>query len=189
MPSPKIECGAASKGKHTSEMSNMMTDLSITLHLINGDDTKDDAMVRIRKNLATNDFELTFTDPNMGSKIVHSMSGLYRQKVLDYIYYLLKNQYLDEEGFDKLQVDLPAMPTMIVSGSSMRDIYYRDHFYGLIGFGLDSLESTTKIVEKPACCSSTKTCASYFKTPVAPPSLCRPQTATSCRLATHSYYE
>ena len=174
-------------------MSNM-ADLSITLRLINGDDQKNDAMVRIRKNLATNEFELTFTDPNMGgSKIVHVMSGLYRQKVLDYIYYLLKNQYLDEEGFESLQVDLPAMPTMIVKGSSIRDVYYREHFYELIGFGLDSLESTTKVVEKPLCCSSTKACASYYQTPLAPPLLSPAQNAScrtnSVRLPTHSYYD
>ena len=173
-------------------MSNL-SDLSITLHLINGDDTKDDAMVRIRKNLATNEFDLTFTDPNMGSKIVHTMSGLYRQKVLDYIYYLLKNQYLDEEGFESLQVDLPAMPTMIVKGSSIRDVYYREHFYELIGFGLDSLESTTKVVE-PTCCSSANVCPRYFQTPLAPSPLCRSsQTASCCmnttRVATHSYYD
>jgi len=171
-----------------------MADLSITLHLINGDDQKNDAMVRIRKNLATNEFELTFMDPNMGSKIVHVMSGLYRQKVLDYIYYLLKNQYLDEEGFENLQVDLPAMPTMIVKGSNIRDVYYREHFYELIGFGLDSLESTTKVVEKPLCCSSMNACASYYQTPLAPPRLSRAQNATSCstnsvRVATHSYYD
>lgn len=173
-------------------MSNM-ADLSITLHLINGDDTKDDAMVRIRKNLATNEFDLTFTDPNMGSKIVHTMSGLYRQKVLDYIYYLLKNQYLDEEGFESLQVDLPAMPTMIVKGSSIRDVYYREHFYDLIGFGLDSLESTTKVVEAPTCCS-VNGCSRYFQTPLAPPPLCRSSQTASCRtnstrVATHSYYD
>ena len=161
-------------------MSNM-ADLSITLRLINGDDQKNDAMVRIRKNLATNEFELTFTDPNMGgSKIVHVMSGLYRQKVLDYIYYLLKNQYLDEEGFESLQVDLPAMPTMIVSGSNIRDVYYREHFYELIGFGLDSLDTTTKVAEKKPVSYR------YNQTPVVPPQSYCQMNCTS--LPTHSYY-
>lgn len=143
-------------------MSNM-SDLSIQLVLIRAEDTGDtDDMVVIKKNLATNEYVINYTDPNEGSKVVHEMSGLYRQKVLDYVYYLLKNQYLDEEGFEKLQVNLPAMPRMIVSGSQMRDVYYRNHFYELIGFALDTLETTTNLNKKPPSVMSQRADAAWF---------------------------
>ena len=143
-------------------MSNM-SDLSIQLVLIRAEDTGDtDDMVVIKKNLATNEYVINYTDPNEGSKVVHEMSGLYRQKVLDYVYYLLKNQYLDEEGFEKLQVNLPAMPRMIVSGSQMRDVYYRNHFYELIGFALDTLETTTNLNKKPPSVMSERAEAAWF---------------------------
>jgi len=111
-------------------------------------DEKDDT-ISIAKDLATNEFVVTFTDENEGDPVVHKMSGLYQAKVLDYVYMLLKNQYLDEEGFDKVQVNIPAMPRMIVSGSKFSDIYYRQHFYELIGFGLDNLENAAKVCTTP----------------------------------------
>ena len=113
------------------------------------DDKKEsnDDTIYINKDLETNEFVVTYTDPNEGNSLVYKMSGLYRQKVLDYVYYLMKNQYLDEEGFDRVQVNMPAMPRMIVDGEKFKDIYYRDHFYDLIGFGLDNLENTSKAVK------------------------------------------
>ena len=113
------------------------------------DDKKEsnDDTIYINKDLETNEFVVTYTDPNEGDPLVYKMSGLYRQKVLDYVYYLMKNQYLDEEGFDRVQVNMPAMPRMIVDGEKFKDIYYRDHFYDLIGFGLDNLENTAKPVK------------------------------------------
>ena len=97
----------------------------------------------------TNEFVVTYTDENDGDPVVHKMSGLYHAKVLDYVYMLLKNQYLDEEGFESVQVNMPAMPRMIVNGSKFSDIYYRQHFYELIGFGLDNLENTAKVYTTP----------------------------------------
>lgn len=115
------------------------------------DDKKEsnDDMICIKKNLETNEYLVMYTDPNEGNPVVHKMAGLYRQKVLDYVYYLMKNQYLDDESFDRVQVNMPAMPRMIVDGEKFHDIYYRDHFYDLIGFGLDNLENTEKVVTTP----------------------------------------
>ena len=124
-----------------------LSSLSIQIVMIRSDE-KDDT-ISIAKDLATNEFVVTFTDENDGDPVVHKMSGLYQAKVLDYVYMLLKNQYLDEEGFDKVQVNIPAMPRMIVSGSKFSDIYYRQHFYELIGFGLDNLENAAKVCTTP----------------------------------------
>ena len=135
-----------------------------------------DDMICIKKDFGTNEFVVTYTDPNEGEPVVHKMSGLYRQKVLDYVYYLMKNQYLDEEGFDRVQVNMPAMPRMIVDGEKFKDIYYRDHFYELVGFGLDNLENTEKVVTTPKrpvtvasvpfaparCCGAAHPCVNSF---------------------------
>ena len=130
-------------------MSNTMSDLSIEFFLIRKDGGADDR-VFIRKNLSTNEYCITYTDPNEGGpKQVHVMTGMYYQKVLDYVYYLLKNQCLDEEGFEQMQVNIPGMPRVIVSIESMRDVYYRSHFYELVGFGLEALETTTSVVPTP----------------------------------------
>lgn len=124
-----------------------VTSLSIQIVMIRSDE-KDDT-ISIAKDLMTNEFVVTYTDENDGDPVVHKMSGLYHAKVLDYVYMLLKNQYLDEEGFESVQVNMPAMPRMIVNGSKFSDIYYRQHFYELIGFGLDNLENTAKVYTTP----------------------------------------
>jgi len=139
--------------------------------MIRGDDTDD--VINIKKDLATNEYVITYSDPNDGFPVVHQMSGLYRDKVLEYVYMLLKNQYVDEEGFDKVQVNIPAMPRVIVSGEKFNEVYYREHFQQLIGFGLDNLENTGKVVT----------------TPKRPVSALRPVPAAPARLsaATRSY--
>ena len=138
------------------------------------DDKKEsnDDTIYINKDLETNEFVVTYTDPNEGNSLVYKMSGLYRQKVLDYVYYLMKNQYLDEEGFDRVQVNMPAMPRMIVDGEKFKDIYYRDHFYDLIGFGLDNLENTAKVVTTPK-----RPMAMAMRPPFAPARPCGLQSA------------
>ena len=107
-------------------------------------DSQADSVINIRKNIDTNEFHIRYMDPNEGTPFVHEMTSLYHQKVLDYIYYLMKNQYLDEEGFSKFQVNMPGMPRMIVGGEKFKDAYYREHFYDLFGFGLDTLETTVR---------------------------------------------
>lgn len=126
------------------EMSSVssLVPLCVQIIMIRGDDTDD--VINIKKDLTTNEYVITYSDPNEGVPVVHQMSGLYRDKVLEYVYMLLKNQYVDEEGFDKVQVNIPAMPRVIVSGEKFNEVYYREHFQQLIGFGLDNLENTGK---------------------------------------------
>ena len=44
---------------------------------------------------------------------------------------------------------MPALPRVIVSGDKFKDVYYREHFYELVGFGLDSLETVSKTPTRP----------------------------------------
>jgi len=127
------------------------SDTSIVISLINnpsqhsGDDT-----VTIRKNLDLGDFEIVYNDQNNGSPIAHVLIGLYRQRVIDYLYMLFKNQALDEEAYKNVQLTLPAMPRIIVSGDKFKDPYYREHFLELIGNSLDTLENVSVKVKVPS---------------------------------------
>jgi len=40
---------------------------------------------------------------------------------------------------------MAGMPRMIVSSSEFSDLYYRDHFEELMGFGLDTLDSVEDV--------------------------------------------
>jgi hypothetical protein len=126
------------------------SDTSIKIHLISHDENhQGDDTVTIRKNLDTCDFDITYKDQNNGTPITQIASGLYRQRVIDYLYMLFKNQALDEESYKSIQVTLPAMPRIIVSGDKFRDLYYREHFLELIGKSLDTLENVTTVKKVP----------------------------------------
>jgi hypothetical protein len=122
------------------------SDTSIRIHMIHCDDSKNaDDTITIRKNFDTNEFDIVYRDHNNGEPITHEVIGLYRARVLDYLYMLFKNQSLDEEGYKSVQLTLPALPRVIVSGDKFKDLYYREHFLEAIGTGLDLLDNTESI--------------------------------------------
>jgi hypothetical protein len=122
------------------------SDTFIRIHLINDIDGKNaDDSVDIRKNYETNEFDIVYRDQNNGEPITHRVTGLYRARVLDYLYMLFKNQSLDEEGYQSIQLSLPALPRIIVSGDKFKDLYYREHFLEAVGTGLDLLENTKSV--------------------------------------------
>jgi hypothetical protein len=126
------------------------SDTSIKIHLISHDENhQGDDTVTIRKNLDTCEFDITYKDQNNGTPITQILQGLYRQRVIDYLYMLFKNQALDEESYKSIQVTLPAMPRIIVSGDKFKDLYYREHFLELIGKSLDTLENVSTVKKVP----------------------------------------
>ena len=126
------------------------SETSIYIHLIHDfSGNKGDDTIRIRKNFETNEFEITYRDQDNGSPITHQVTGLYRQRVIEYLYTLFKNQALDEEGYTSVQLTLPALPRLIVSGDKFKDLYYREHFLEAVGTGLDLLENTESIKKVP----------------------------------------
>ena len=123
---------------------------AIEIVLINNkkQEGQDDQVV-IRKNLETNDFTVTYTEKkDREVPLVYRSVGMYESKVLNYIYILLKNQYLDAEPYAFIQVNVPAMPRIMIPGEKFNEIYYREHVEDLIQCGLEMLETTT-IVKKP----------------------------------------
>ena len=131
--------------------------LSILITFIRKDqraDSYSDDRLSIRKNFGTNDFEITYRDANVGigavgcTPVLHKLTGLYRERVLEHVYLLLKNQYLDTDGFAEIQLDVPAMPRVLLKAESMYDLYYREHIYELIGAALDNLESGERVEPK-----------------------------------------
>ncbi len=126
------------------------SDTSIMIYLMNENSKLNDDTVTIFKNLDLGDFEIVYKDQNNGSPITHVVRGLYRQRVMDYLYMLFKNQALDEEAYKSVQVTLPAMPRIIVSGDKFKDLYYREHFLELIGNALDTLENVSRKTKVPS---------------------------------------
>jgi hypothetical protein len=141
---------------------------SISINLTRDDNKTNDDVITIKRNAGYNEFEIHYTDPNEGTVIKHKMTNLYREKVLEYIYLLLKNLYLDEQKFRSVQINMPGMPRVLVSCTEFSDLYYREHFEELIGFGLDTLGDVKDICNRPvyetpcrapyAACRATATC-------------------------------
>lgn len=120
-----------------------------------------DDVIRIVKNLEDRVFEVTYTDN--GDSLVHKAYEMTRDNVCDYVYLLLKNITMDEDGYQSIQLDLPAMPRLLVSVSKLQDTYHRDHFLELIENSLSMIDKVEKLsikkpVEKKA---SKKDCSSY----------------------------
>lgn len=138
-----------------------LSDLSIQILLTRDNSDMNDDNILIRKDLDTNEFVITYTDPNDGNPVKHQTTGLYRQKVLDYLYYLMKNLYIDEDKFDKFQVNVPGMPRMNIGCDKFNEVYYRDHLYELFGFALDNLENVTTLINKPDTLQSRARTALY----------------------------
>jgi hypothetical protein len=115
----------------------------------------DDSM-RVRKNFESGEFELVYKDSHDSKKQVHTLTGLYRQRVLDHVYLALKNLTMDEDNFFQVQLNMPAMPPVLVSVENLSDVYYRDHLLELVGNGLDNLDvlETVKYVRPPTASSA-----------------------------------
>jgi hypothetical protein len=99
-----------------------------------------DDMVKIRKNLEENEFEFTYVDENNGSPVVHEVTFAKRSDLMNHVYLILKNQMVDDDGFQAVQFTLPAMPRMLVYTDKFREVYYREHFLDLIENALDCLD-------------------------------------------------
>ncbi len=115
----------------------------------------DDTM-RVRKNFESGEFELVYKDSHDSKKQVHTLTGLYRQRVLDHVYLALKNLTMDEDNFFQVQLNMPAMPPVLVSVENLSDVYYRDHLLELVSNGLDNLDvlETVKYVRPPTASSA-----------------------------------
>ena len=103
-----------------------------------------DDILKVRKNFETGEFEIAYTDSHDSNKLVHKLHYLYRQRVIDHVYLTLKNLTMDEENFYQIQLNLPAMPRILVSVENLKDLYYRDHLLELVQNGLDNLDVLEK---------------------------------------------
>jgi hypothetical protein len=125
------------------------SDASILIHLIkNIDSSNNDDSIRIRKNLTCRNYDVTYSDTNdnlTANPIVHKLTNMNRDEVLDYLYTVFKNQSLDDEGYKHIQITLPALPRIIVKGEKLKDLYYREHFVELFESSLDMLEKITVV--------------------------------------------
>jgi hypothetical protein len=125
------------------------SDTSIIIHLIKDSKvTTLDDTVRIVKNLEDRSFDVTYKDN--GDPLVHKAYQMTRDNVCDYVYLLLKSLTLDEDGYEKFQFSLPAMPRFLISASTLRDPSYRDHFLELIENSLSMIDKVERLsIKKP----------------------------------------
>ena len=126
----------------------MSSATSIQFHLIKNDGqtaSKDD-FIEIRQTLATGEYTIKFREHNAGIRpMTHFLSNLSYHQVVDYVYALLKNQSLDEDPYQSFQVNLPAMPTVLVSVERLKEVYYRDHFLDSVRDALSTLTNSTTV--------------------------------------------
>ena len=137
------------------------SDTAIIIHLVkNSANTKLDDVIRIVKNLEDSVFEVTYTDN--GDSLIHKAYEMTRDNVCDYVYMLLKNLTMDQDGYESIQFDLPAMPRVLVNASNLQDSSYREHFLELVENGLSMLDKVEKLsIKKPSEKSVKKNCDRY----------------------------
>jgi len=134
-------------------------------------DTKnknEDDSVKVRLNLDLNEYEITLRDQNAGSEIAHRIEMSTKEKVMDYLYLVLKSVCLDEDGYENIQVNTPLMPRVFFSVKSLKDLYYRDHVHEILRKGLDLLEDTIRLPSKISADSYTTPQRSAYAAPAPP---------------------
>lgn len=107
-------------------------------------DGKNDDTLTVRRNADKSEFTMTFKDADGGcdnQPIYHTMS-LDRDRLLNHMYFTLKNQIMDDDGFQSVQFNMPAMPRLLVKVSRLSDSYYREHLLDLIEHALDCIAPT-----------------------------------------------
>ena len=123
------------------------SDTSITLHLIKSvEKLIGDDIMRIRMNLITNSYELTYTDNE--EKLVHTVRFSSQIEIRDHLFFVLENLNLDVDDYKFIQVSVPAMPRLLLSSSSLKTSYYRDHIMDLLNHALFILEKVDSIKGK-----------------------------------------
>jgi hypothetical protein len=131
---------------------------------------KEDDMVRVRLNLDLNEFEITLHDQNNGDKVSHRLEVASKDKILNYLYLLLKSFSLDEDGYENIQVNVPLMPRVLFSVASIKEVYVREHVHDLLRMGLDNLEDVERLPSKtpvnpPNPDNLAATVADFYATP------------------------
>lgn len=122
------------------------TDTCVEIRFINNmSDTSSDDKIVIRRDLYEGFYDLVYTDNNNGKPITFNLTTENRADIMQYMYLLFKNQSLDEEAPSKVQVNIPSMPRIIVSGDKFQELYYREHFSELIDSGLDFMDNSFKV--------------------------------------------
>ena len=141
------------------------SDTFIIIHLVkNIANVSMDDTIHIVKNLDDSVFELTFKDND--EHFTHKVYQMTRDNICDYVYFLLKNLSLDEDGYQNIQLSLPAMPRVLVNASKLHDNDYREHFLELIENSLDMFDKVEKLtikkpVEKKSACPNCRTCVMH----------------------------
>ena len=95
----------------------------LTIRLIRSlpSDSKEDDIIRVRRNSDTDSYDMEYIDscPD-GKKIIQNFHDVSFNDVVEYLRCILENCVLDEEGFHSIQIDPIGMPRCLVSINSLR---------------------------------------------------------------------
>ena len=128
-------------------MSSSSIYVSVVLIKKVGQCSKQDDVISINRGNEAGKFELRYKEYNQGEPNVFQISDMEEEWVTQYVYILLKNLCLDEEGYELIQLNLPALPTMLVSASKLKDIYYREHFLETIMTSVENIPYCKKVIQ------------------------------------------
>jgi len=127
-----------------------MSSYTIHLHLIRSEtQCSTDDSLKISLNHETGNYTLKYTDKNTetnSNSISESFDDLGHCAVAEHMRVLIKSVALDEQGFSKIQMDVPGMPRMILSVDKLREVYYREHIADMIHSGLHIMMNSKKPV-------------------------------------------
>jgi hypothetical protein len=105
---------------------------------VNSPESQDD-QIRISYNPDLDLFEVALKDKQDSGKETwyNKVYGQTRGRTMRYVWILLKSLTLDEDGYERIQVDVPGLPQFLTRVSNLRDLYVRQHIEEMVELGLD----------------------------------------------------
>jgi hypothetical protein len=105
---------------------------------VNSPESQDD-QIRIRYDANLDLFQVDMVDKQAGGKATwyNKVEGQTRGRTMRYVRLLLKSLILDQDGYERVQVDVPGLPQFLTRVASLRDLYVREHIEDMVELGLD----------------------------------------------------
>ena len=98
-----------------------------------------DDYITIKKNHDEDTYTISLRDRNEGNKMVYEKTGFSKSMTLDYIHVLLKSIEYDEDGYEKIQLNIPLIPRVYISSEEFKtDKSYQ--LFKMLSLGLDVMD-------------------------------------------------
>lgn len=130
----------------STQMQMELSDMNVRIVLLNNlNKAKDDITIILRKDYRTGEYVVSYKDPNDDAPFHHVLSYLCFARAMEYVDLVLKGACVDDDGPSCVQVDCPAMPSILLDLKKVKsDVYYRDHLRDRVAFGLSNIEAASR---------------------------------------------